>query len=57
MSEELIVNSEKLKTENMCIDCKQKPAKEHFDNGLSVGSDHCDECFEDMRSECRRRSW
>ena len=34
-----------------------KPAREHFDNGLSCGDDECDECFEKMRRECRRRSY
>ena len=34
-----------------------KPAKPHRDNGLSCGDDMCDEHFEEMRRECRERSW
>ncbi len=45
----------KEKEEKIC-ECG-KPASEHFDNGLSCGDDQCDECFEKMRSECRKRSW
>ena len=34
-----------------------KPTRRHFDNGLDCGDDECDECFETMRRECRKRSW
>ena len=34
-----------------------KPARRHFDNGLDCGNNECDECFETMRQECRKRSW
>jgi len=33
-----------------------KPGKLQYDNGLSCGV-HCDDCFEKMVSDCRRRSW
>jgi len=33
-----------------------KPGKLQYDNGLSCGV-HCDECFEKMVSDCRKRSW
>lgn len=41
----------------LCKICKKRPRKEHSDKGLSCGDDYCDECFEEMRSECRRKSW
>ena len=34
-----------------------KPTRRHFDNGLDCGNNECDECFEIMRQECRKRSW
>lgn len=36
--------------------CQGEP-KPHYDNGLYCGDDMCDECFEKMKSECRKRSW
>ena len=30
--------------------------KERYDNGLYSGI-HCDSCWEQMVSECRKRSW
>jgi len=33
-----------------------KSGKLQYDNGLSCGI-HCDECFEKMVSDCRKRSW
>ena len=34
-----------------------KPTKPHWDNGLYCGDNECDECFEEMRHQCRQRSW
>ncbi|KKM75531.1 hypothetical protein LCGC14_1389250 [marine sediment metagenome] len=34
-----------------------KEAKEHFEGGLSCGDDMCDDCFWEMVSRCRDRSW
>jgi len=34
-----------------------KYAVKHWDNGLYCGDNMCDECFEKMRKECKRRSW
>ena len=33
-----------------------KEGRERWDNGLAVGV-HCDTCYEQMITECRRRSW
>ena len=41
----------------ICVDCKEREAREHRDNGLNCGDDLCDECFEKMVSKCRERSW
>lgn len=34
-----------------------KKAKPHWDNGLYCGNNRCDEHFEEMRQECRKRSY
>lgn len=41
----------------LCTKCKKKPGTPHWDNGLYCGDDMCDKCFEEMRRECRSRSW
>ena len=33
-----------------------KEGRERFDNGLACGV-HCDECWEDLLKDCRKRSW
>lgn len=43
--------------EELCIECKKKPGKPHWDNGLYCGDDMCDECFEGMVRKCRSQSW
>lgn len=43
--------------EKLCTDCKEKPGKHHWDNGLYCGDDMCGECFEKMVQKCRSQSW
>ena len=50
------MNKEKEKAK-LCTECKKHPAKVHYDHGLYCGDDLCDQCFKNMRVECRRRSW
>jgi len=40
---------------NACIGCG-KPGKPRVDNGLPSGI-HCDECWNELVTECRKRSW
>ncbi len=46
-----------MEEKKICVDCKEREAREHRDNGLSCGDDLCDECFEKMVNDCRQRSW
>ncbi len=43
--------------QEVCIKCKERNPRPHWDNGLYCGDDMCDECFENMVNECRSRSW
>lgn len=57
--------SESVENERLCITCKKKPGKPHYDNGLYCGDDMCNECFKKMCNECfkkmcdecRKQSW
>ncbi|MFA5037015.1 MAG: hypothetical protein WC479_07550 [Candidatus Izemoplasmatales bacterium] len=41
---------------NDCETCHRKPGQPRSDNGLPAGK-HCDECWDEMRTSCRQRSW
>jgi hypothetical protein len=45
-----------VKGKSACQTCNKKPGEERVDNGLAAGC-HCDECWHEMVSECRRQSW
>jgi len=45
----------KLNEEGACRECG-KPGKQREDKGLAAGI-HCDECWEKLVTECRKRSW
>jgi hypothetical protein len=40
----------------MCSTCEKKPGKKRVDNGLVAGI-HCDDCWDEMVTRCRSRSW
>lgn len=40
----------------MCQTCGEKAGIERYDNRLSCGV-HCAECFDEMVSDARKRSW
>jgi hypothetical protein len=39
-----------------CTTCKQKRGEPRIDNGIKAGV-HCDECWNKMLIDCRKRSW
>ena len=39
-----------------CQTCGNDKGKPQTDNGLACGT-HCNDCFEEMVSKCRSRSW
>jgi len=45
-----------LKHTGTCQTCKDKPGRDRVDCGLDAGI-HCDECWEELVSECRKKSW
>ena len=54
--EQAIKRIEKMEEKKEQKKCKcGKLGRPHWDNGLYCGDDMCDECFEEMRRECR--SW
>ncbi len=46
-----------MEEKKVCVDCKKRDARKHFDQGLNCGDDLCDECFDKMVNNCRQRSW
>lgn len=47
---------EKTEDSTRCRTCGKPGGRQQVDNGLRCGVHH-DKCFEEMVSECRRRSW
>lgn len=39
----------------LCQECG-KPGKPRVDNGLRAGT-HCDPCWDELVTDCRKRSW
>lgn len=39
-----------------CRVCNEKEAKPHWNNGFYCGDKYCDDCFDYMVRECKKRS-